>query len=563
MRKSYSFFYGLLLILFIALFFRPITAINYDLGRHILLGRIIVQEQHVPYINLLSFTYPNYPFAATSWLSEVVYYGITNIAGFNMLLLFSIGIVLAACLVQLKFVLPKYSHASIIAVSFFYLIFLGIRSDIRPEFFSMLFMSLFIFILRSYKKLTFSAGLILILIEVLWVNMHIYFFVGPLLVALFLLDQFIVSKKISVKEMLVLVGVGGATLFNPAGLKGALYPFFVFQNYGFPIFENQSIFTLFQMSKTGVLLSIFTIFFLFISLFLGRKNARPVDWFLAFVFGFLFILNYRNVVLFVFATFITMVSQFSFVIRKYSKKLVSIPHPPSILFYSLGIFLVVIIILNTVFVRGIGFGMIDYGKKSVDFVIQNKIEGLIYNSFDIGGYLTYRLYPRLVFLDNRPEAYPASFFKDIYLPMQNNPEIFKKLDFKYGFNALIISHRDGAASKTNLLFRHLMHDSGYLLVYLDSYAFVMVKNSIINQEIINKYKITQDSLSFSDERNPQKLIYYLSFFEKVGWSNKAKETFFQLKKVDPMLCELRNFPFLHQAKIDYISESDFQNCKIL
>jgi len=563
MKRFYYFFYTLLLIiLFFALFFRPITAINYDLGRHLLLAQITLQEQHVPYTNLLSFTYPNYPFMATSWLSEIIFYGVVKAGGFSALLLFSTGITLAACLVQLKFVLSRYSFGPILAVSTLYLIFLGTRSDIRPEFFSMLFVSLFIFILRSYKKLMLLTSLILIVIEVLWVNMHIYFVIGPLLIALSLLDKFIVHKEVSIKEILVLVAVSGATLLNPNGLRGALYPLVVFQNYGFPIIENQSIYSLFQLSGEGVLLPIICILILVALLIIGKKNTKPIDWLLSISFSILFISNYRNILLFVFATFIPAVSQLNFTIKRYSRKITSIPHPPFIVFYLLSIFLVIVVIAMSISQLGIGFGMRDYGKKSVGFIIQNKIDGRLYNNFDIGGYLIYRLYPRFVFLDNRPEAYPASFFEKTYLPMQDNPAIFRQLNSKYKFNALIVSHRDGVALKNNL-FRYFMQNSGFSLVYLDSYAFVMVQNSTANREIVKKFKITQDSIRFSDEQDPRELIYYLSFFGKIGWNDKAKEAFSQLKKVDPTLCSLKAFPFLRQAEIDFISENDFRKCRII
>jgi hypothetical protein len=91
----------------------------------------------------------------------------------------------------------------------------------------------------------------------------------------------------------------------------------------------------------------------------------------------------------------------------------------------------------------------------------------------------------------------------------------------------------------------------------------MVQNSAANREIVKKFKITQDPLHFSDERDPRELIYYLLFFGKIGWDNKAREVFSQLKKIDPTLCSLKAFPLLRQSKIDFIPESDFRKCGII
>lgn len=56
--------------LLICIFLHPIYAINEDLGRHLALGRIIIQTDHVPLTNLFSYTYSSFPFINTHWLSE-------------------------------------------------------------------------------------------------------------------------------------------------------------------------------------------------------------------------------------------------------------------------------------------------------------------------------------------------------------------------------------------------------------------------------------------------------------------------------------------------------------
>src|SRR5436190_23282855 len=86
---------SLFTLLFI-LFFHPITAITQDLGRHIKTGEIILQTHTVPKTNLFSYTYPDYPFINTHWLSEVVFYVVSQVVGFQGLLVFTTMIVLAA-----------------------------------------------------------------------------------------------------------------------------------------------------------------------------------------------------------------------------------------------------------------------------------------------------------------------------------------------------------------------------------------------------------------------------------------------------------------------------------
>src|SRR5947209_12011095 len=64
-------------------FFHPVTAINEDLGRHLLLGQIIDKTQTVPRVNLLSYTYPQAPVINSHWLSDVVFFFIYQQSGFN------------------------------------------------------------------------------------------------------------------------------------------------------------------------------------------------------------------------------------------------------------------------------------------------------------------------------------------------------------------------------------------------------------------------------------------------------------------------------------------------
>src|SRR5947209_7454736 len=61
-RTAVIFYVFLNFLLFFVGFFHPITAINEDLGRHLLLGQIIGKTQTVPKVNLLSYTYPQAPF---------------------------------------------------------------------------------------------------------------------------------------------------------------------------------------------------------------------------------------------------------------------------------------------------------------------------------------------------------------------------------------------------------------------------------------------------------------------------------------------------------------------
>ena len=183
----------LTLLVFI-MFFHPIYAITQDLGRHLLLGEIIAKTQTVLKTNFLSYTYPDYPFINSHWFSEVIFYLIEKMAGFFGLLLFTTIVATASFLVQLLCV-KKQKAIPIILASILYFRILLERTDLRPEIFSFFFLSIFIAILYKYRNGFTRWIFILPVVELLWVNTHIYFPVGILVLGLFLIDRLITQRK--------------------------------------------------------------------------------------------------------------------------------------------------------------------------------------------------------------------------------------------------------------------------------------------------------------------------------------------------------------------------------
>lgn len=506
MRRLYILFYAVLLFcLFLVIFFRPITAINEDLGRHLLLGRIIRVTQSVPKTNLLSFTYPNFPYVNTSWLSEVIFSWVHSLGGFDMILIFSATVVLLAVSIQLLYTRRRYGAGAILAASTVYLLLLSRRSDIRPEIFSMLFLSVFMVILFSYREKPTKKIFLLLPLEALWTNMHIYFFVGPLLIALFLLDSIFTntfSLTRSTKLLIVtLIGTLIATLLNPNGLTGALFPYMVLHNYGAPVLENMSLFALYRTYHESITLFSFTVILsLYPILIIGRRERfHIIDWLLVFIFGLGAIIISRNILLFVFTTFIPLVANLDSSFKKLSPFFRSIPRLPIFIAYPISILILIALIVQLLGKYGIGFGLRERGKGAGDFLITHNITGPLYNGFNYGGYFAYRLYPQKVYIDNRPEAYPASFFKDTFIPMQKDPEIFKREDKKYTFNAVVIAHWNGAPLKSALL-DYFINSQLFTPVYADDYFVIFLRNTTQNRVFIQQYGLKKTHSKFIREK---------------------------------------------------------------
>lgn len=562
-RLFYLVYAILLIILFLSEFFHPITAINVDLGRHLLLGKIIATTHQVPRTNLLSYTYPDFPYINTSWLTEVFYYYIFSFGGFNLLLVENtLFIALALGLLVFHAIKKNGLTFATLLSATFYLLLLGLRSDIRPEVMSMVCLALFMLILykvreSNNKKLFFF----LILIELLWVNLHIYFFVGLILIVLFLLDD-VIAHRFSFANTKVygvcLLGTLIAMAINPNGVTGAAFPLLVLRNYGLPVVENQSLLTLFTLYHASeILLPLIAIVLLFTILFMTRKQTKPIDWLLAVAFSFAAFIVFRNILLFVFATFLLFTNQLNLLSKKQHFSPQKIPNLLSFFIFTLLFLFLLLFIMRNITNNGFGFGVNAYEENAVNFLVSNKIQGPIYNNFDSGDYLSYRLYPQRVFVENRPEAYPTSFFQQIYLPMQNNPEIFNKLDKKYHFNAVAISYWDNTPWGTKLL-QYLVNTSHFKIVYLDTSTVILIADTATNRIVIAHHDSIERKLP-ATTHNQEELIHYLFFFEKVGWIKQLDSTLTLIRETDPKLCSLRKYPLEHSSIEKYIIKNNLAN----
>lgn len=545
-------------------YFHPVSAINQDLGRHLLTGKIILETQHVPTTNLFSYTYPDFLFINHHWFSEVVYTLLFPFIGFAGLLWLTVGTMLVTMGIVIW---QAKKEASIIPLATVALVYLGIlfeRTDIRPEIFSFLFLALFMVILFRFREHYTKTIFALVPLELLWTNMHIYFPIGVFVVLLFLFEEiFRQRKNLRQRHTLTLVGVffacGAVTLLNPHGFTGATYPLHVFQNYGYTIEENQTIFFLegLGIAKPSFLFFKLGVTLLFLSLLFSWKNTRLIDWLLAISFTLVAGMATRNFPLFVFATFLSASRSLSWIychaLAFFSQNRPQLP----LILTSIGTLLLLLgfFFLGKAMVARNGFGssVPEEAANGVTFMQQQHIRGPMFNNFDIGSYLEYRLYPdEKVFVDGRPEAYPASFFQQTYIPMQQDPALFAKVADQYHFNVIFFTHADQTPWAGQFL-QTIIHNPSWQTVYLDPYVIILLRNTPKNKNLITTYApkekdFAMQALSTSDE---DALLHAANFYSKVGLTEQAKTIFLQILPLDPTNCPiLANLTQLLQQQND-------------
>ncbi|MBN1464024.1 MAG: hypothetical protein JW922_10190 [Paludibacteraceae bacterium] len=386
------------------------------------------------------------------------------------------------------------------------------RKEIRPEGFSYLFMGIYYYLLTlfQHKELNFKKLLlILIPLQLLWVNMHIFFIMGIFITGMFAFQElysYVLLKKEGMlkknsefkkkshaqKYMIVLITLIFVSLLNPYGFWGLLEPFNILKEYGYMIIENQPVIFMQQRAPKPLYfhLELFTlvVFTAFIQIVAAKKlklYLMPLGFVLAYlILAFKAIRGIPMFGLFLIPFLAKYLNDF----YTFEKNKLLIP-------------ITVIIVLTLIpghYISAInkqfGYTLAKRANSSAEFFKQNNIKGPIYNNYDIGGYLIYHLYDNRnsyntrVFVDNRPEAYSVGFLQNTYLKIQSSNELWKQAESEYKFNVIFFYRHDATTWAQPFLIERLK-DETWIPVYVDDYAIIFLKDIEQNMEIINKYRL--------------------------------------------------------------------------
>jgi hypothetical protein len=478
-----------------------------DLGRHLKNGELIVfsivNSHKLPFeilhTNYYSYSNGDYQTINHHWLSGVIYYlchrffGFVGVSGFFLILsLATMGLflVLAKNLSTLKM-------ATVSAT--FSLPLIAERTEIRPEAFSYFLSGLLIFFLQNYLRAKLSLRKILIatfLLSAFWINFHIYFFLGFVIIGAFLVSEML-SKGKRIKHLIfVLLAFVGGLCVNPFGLKGITYPLKINIDYGYRVVENQTVLFLDNLGfvrNSNLLYAKIVVFALICILLLTiirvKKNRAKFDSYWVFVLAvagaFAGFVAIRNLTIFGF-----------FILLFFSAVFCAWDSPKANSFAS-----VLGVILGTMFFIPkvnslLGLGIMPKNLASRDFFIENNIKGPIFNNYDIGGFLIFILFPKeKVFVDNRPEAYPSTFLKDAYIASQESEDVWNALQKQANFNAIFFSYRDATPWGQKFL-KARLEDNNWAPVFVDKYTIILLKKSLDNKEIIDKWEIPKSQFVF-------------------------------------------------------------------
>ncbi len=381
-----------------------------DLGWHLAHGRETLSGNIVR-SNIFSFTYPDYRQHYTSWLFEASAYAGWRIAGDAgvqvleaLLIAGALSLTYAACR-RRGAILPSLS---VLALGF---LVIEPRAIPRPHLVSFVGLAACAWLIeralvvRSSRPLVWAIPLV-----ALWANFHSECVFGVLAIGLFGAAEFVRPGSLTRHEALRVMGIaavcGAATLATPYGWGLIRY-----------LFENSELPRLLSIAELRpAYLPSYGAFFVYAALaaaLLVLSRARTTLWEVLAVIVFAALgwrfLRLTPLVFFMTAPILA-ARLTAWTTRGVDGRAILITTIAACIFLSR----VPLSGYVTGLQAGALFPRLDFPPSAIAFVEKHGLEGPVFNSNNLGGWIAWTLYPRArTFQDSRLQAYPPEHFRRI------------------------------------------------------------------------------------------------------------------------------------------------------
>jgi hypothetical protein len=393
-----------------------------DMWWHLSTGQYILHTHSIPHTDPFSSTFAGKPWTTHEWLSDVLFYYVYSMAGSPGLLCFC-GAILALAF----WFAFRSMHVSLL--SRLLALGLGIWAarpsfSVRPHVFTLLLAALFLFFLRRFiAHGRYRELFALPVLSVLWVNLHGAYILGPALIVLFLLGTFAdwswrlhdaaEAKRRLLGLALALLACLALVPLNANGFSMYSYPFETLRSSAMQsgIMEWRS-----PDFHMAIFYPFAALLFLTVAAFaLAPSRPRPSEVLLFGFFGLAALHSMRNLPIFVLVAFPLLAAYVAIPVRLPW----SFPSLPLLLRRTLAVcvlILAAVISSNTVanhLSDEVSLEQSLFPFKAAAFLDENRLPAPIFNSYDFGGYLIWKLYPRYtVYIDGRADLYGDAFLEN-------------------------------------------------------------------------------------------------------------------------------------------------------
>jgi hypothetical protein len=390
-----------------------------DMWWHLSTGRYVLQNHAVPHTEPFSSTIAGKPWTAHEWLSGVVFYLAYSLLG-------SAGPLLLAAFVLMLAFWFAYQRSGGPLLARVFALALGIWAatpifSVRPQIFSYLFAAIFLLVLTRYFETgSFKLLISLPLLTILWVNFHGGYVLGLTIICLFAVGAIAdwiagYSDAATAKKRVVSLALACAACLivvplNPNGLALYVYPVVTLRAWSAQtdIMEWQSPNFHLAMFRPFALLLLLTVGVLALS----PKRPKPSQVLLFLFFALSALYGMRNLPFFVLTAF-PLLGGYAF-LPAWKLPALSVPFKRILQALAVG---VVALASAKVATDHLGAELdreqYRFPARAASFLEAQNLPAPLFNAYDFGGYLIWRLYPRYrVYIDGRTDLYGRPFFDD-------------------------------------------------------------------------------------------------------------------------------------------------------
>lgn len=451
-----------------------------DTWWHLKTGQYIVQNHKLPVPDPFSFTTymgkPAYPGEETTrdfnlkheWLAQVVFYLTYAASGFPGLVLLRAAMISAYCALAGLVVFRRtdgfYRALAAAAVT---AVVAGFFVSDRPYQFTYLLLAATLAILEYRRWFWLLPPLFLV-----WANLHGGFFLGLIAVAVYCAEALFLrwrNQPVPDERKLLLVSAASvlAAGVNPNGYLAisvvAAYQKSALQSALFEWAHGP----LWPPNLISILL--FTAAAVLVWQF---RRTRPVDWLLLGLFGAAYVSAVRN------TNLVGLIAPL--LIASYIPWKRNLPPAADLVAAAL-----VVVLLGGELAMGRGFQLRaaewKYPSGAADFLLAHHITGRIFNSYEKGGYLIWRLWPQeQVFIDGR--ALNESVYRDYQRMIQDSPPADgisgRELLERYGVEVIVLNGFEANSGNPYMLAVMLSNpaEKEWSLVYQDAQGAIFMRH---------------------------------------------------------------------------------------
>ena len=496
----------LVFVLLVSLF--PIR--SNDIWWHLAVGKELIQSRAFITTDPFTFTVTGSPWVPHAYLASIVLYVVHLIGSVTGLIAFRVVMVLAIFILMFR-MLKKADIPFSLAAPFIILAALVIQTRfiIRPHLFEYVFIMLLLgFLLFDKKRSGYHFFAPPVLLQILWVNTHASFFIGPVIVLLFLVGGMISSvfshsrkavaqaKRVSGRStwadnvgqaawkplaILFLLMIA-ASFVNPSPAE------FVFQPLGGEQRELVTKYTIEWHSpfdpamKQAAFHPYYEIFLALalLSIVLAFIQKRFAAVLLVGLFAYLSLQAHRFRVELVLVTLPLLMiglknAMASPALERFASRLKE-NGPAAARALSILVIALLVFFAKERFVFSGGIST-RHPVKAMDFIRNENIAHRPFHTIGFGSYLLWKLYPeRRSFIDGR--NFHTALYKD-FIECQTNVADFQRVIDSYDLDSFILPVLGRSDSGIKNLHAALDRFNQWSLVHIDSIAYVYVKNDAV------------------------------------------------------------------------------------